>query len=209
MKKNTIITIGRQLGSGGIIVASKLAEKLNFDLFDKEILYIAAQKSGIGEEFFTNIDEKKKFDFLGRFFPVRSTAESDIWNNNNLLSADSLFKIQSEIIKDIANTKSAVIVGRCADYILRNNINCFNIFLSADINDRIERIALNKNTSKQKAELIIEKTDKIRANYYNYYTNKKWGYSISYHLCLNTSYIGIYNCVDIIIEVLKKNKLII
>ncbi len=203
-----IINIGRQFGSGCLLVADLIAKKLNIEYFDKNILNIAAQKSGICENFFSESDEKKKFDFLGRLFSLRTTVESEIWNNNNYLSGESLFKIQSEIIEDIAKKQSAIFVGRCADYILRDNKNCLNVFLTADLDDRIRRIAESRNISEQKAKALIERSDKKRENFYNYYTDKKWGDSSSYDLCLNTSYFGIDNCAEIIIDSAKRKKLI-
>lgn len=196
MKK--IITIGRQTGSGGHIVGKLLAEQLNIDFYDNEILEIAAKESGICEDDFKFWDEKKKFDFLGRLFSLKTPPETDFWSSSSILSGESLFKIQSDIIKNIADKKSAVFVGRAIDYILRDYSSCINIFLSANFEDRIKRISEVKNISEKEAANFIEKNEKQRSAFYNYYSDKQWGAANSYHLCLNTSILGINDTVEFI-----------
>jgi cytidylate kinase len=200
MYNNYIITIGRQVGSGGLLVGQKLAERLSFQFYDNELLKIAAKESGLSEKFFEDSDEARKFDFLGRFFSLRSPVESDVWSNKSFLSGESLFKIQSDIIKAIAEKQSAVIVGRCADYILRDHKNCINVFLTANISDRIKRVSEFNKITERDAKILIEKREKKRANYYNYYTAKQWGDSTSYDLCINTSSVGLDAAVEIIIN---------
>ena len=207
MEQKIVINIGRQFGSGGRIIGEKLSTLMDIPFFDKELILIASQESGLGKEFFENFDEKSSHSIFGGLFGLRG-AFSDEMVPNNFLNNETLFKIQSDVIRNLAEKQSCIFVGRCADYILRDNKNCLNVFLTADLDDRINRIAESKNISKQKAETLIEKSDKKRESFYNYYTDKKWGDSSSYDLCLNTSYFGIDNCAEIIIDSAKRKKLI-
>lgn len=206
IENNFVITIGRQIGGGGLLVGKQLAEKLKINFYDKELLKVAAKESGICEEYFEGSDEKKKFDFLGRYFSLRSPVESDVWNSNSVLSGEKLFEIQSTIIKEIAERESAVIVGRTAEYILRDYKNCTKIFVMADFNDRIKRISELKNISEKEAQIYIEKNEKKRADYYEYYTGKQWGDAKLFDLCINTSKIGMENTVEMIIQYISTNK---
>ncbi|MDR2836535.1 MAG: cytidylate kinase-like family protein [Bacteroidales bacterium] len=204
MENNFVITIGRQLGSGGLIIGKRLAEIFNIKFYDSELLKLAAKESGICEECFKDTDEHKKFDFLGRLFTLKTPADTYEWSSNNILSGESLFKVQSDIIKKLADDNSSVFVGRCADYILRDNPNCYSFFLTAELEDRIKRVSKNIKISEKEAMKLISHTDKKRAEYYNYYTNKNWGNSNSYNFCINTSILGIEDTVKCIMFFLEK-----
>ncbi|MDR0686163.1 MAG: cytidylate kinase-like family protein [Dysgonamonadaceae bacterium] len=191
-----IITIGRQLGSGGKIIGEKLAQKLNIACYDKELINIASKESGLGTEFFEKADEKSNFNALDSYFGFRTGYMGN--GSVNCLCNETLFKIQSDVIRNIAGRESCIIVGRCADYILRESNRLLRIFISANDNDRTKRLADSKNITEKEASVMIEHADKKRAAYYNYYSNKEWGNAASYDLCLNSSTLGIDLCVEML-----------
>lgn len=197
MKKNYFITIGRQFGSNGHTIGKMLAKKLNIAFFDKELINIASEKSGLGKEFFENADEKSSHSLLGGLFGLRNSMLDEVYSNNYLCN-ETLFEIQSEVIRDIAKQQSAVFIGRCADYILKDELNCINIFIHADIEEKIKTVSHNYQISDKESLLLIQKTDKQRAAYYNYYTSKEWGKSTSYDLCINASLFGLEKTMNII-----------
>jgi len=188
---NFIINIGRQYGSGGRLIGEKLAKKLDFAYYDKELINIASKESGLGKEFFEQADEKKSYSLFGGFLGLRSNFISDDFSYN-YLSSEMLFKIQSDIIRELASKRNCVFVGRCADYILRENPNCVNIFITADLKDRKKRFLERMlNFPEEKVGDMLNKTDKKRSGYYNYYTGKTWGMAESYDLCVNSSVLSI------------------
>lgn len=194
---NFIINIGRQFGSGGRAIGERLAEKMGFAFYDKELINLASKESGLGQEFFEKADEKSRFGLIGGFLGFRPGVNTDDFVNN-YLSNETLFKIQSDVIRQLAEEKPCVFVGRCADYILRDNPLATNVFITADLPDRIRRVTERQGLPTDKVEDLLEKTDKKRAGYYNYYTNKKWGCAPSYHLCINSSLLEIDQTVDLI-----------
>lgn len=209
MNEKYVINIGRQLGSGGKTIGEKLAAKLDISFYDKELIKLASEESGLCREFFEKADEKTSQGIIGGLFGMRFPFISEAaMPYSNYLSNDALFKIQSDVIRELAEQKSCLFVGRCADYILRDNPRCVNVFISAALEDRIERVASLNNISKEKAEELIEKTDKSRASYYNYYSYNTWGTASTYHLCIDSSILGINETVGFIKEfAIKKLKL--
>lgn len=203
MKEKFSITIGRQLGSGGHQIGEKIASQLGISFYDKKLIQIASRKSGLGKEFFEQADEKTSHSFLGGRLAILGSLGGENYLGN-YLSNERLFKIQSEVIEKLAEEKSAVFIGRCADYVLKNTPCCVNIFVCADTNDRIKYISKNQNITEKIAKEIIEKTDKKRAEYYNYFSDKIWGKAESYHLCVNSSVLGIDNSVNIINQFIKQ-----
>ena len=207
---NHIYTIGREFGSGGYEVGRMLAERLGIKLYDKELLAQAAKSSGFCKEIFENHDETPTSSFL--YSLVMDTYSGGSYSSAPFLDMPlnhKVFLAQFDTIKKIAEQESCVIVGRCADYALADNPDCLNIFVHAEMEDRISWISKRKDLTENKARDLIQKTDKQRASYYNYYTCKKWGDSRSYDLCLNTSKISKEACVDMILEFrnrMNKNK---
>lgn len=197
MNEKFIISIGRQFGSGGREIGEKLAASLEFSFYDKELIQLASEQSGLGKEFFEKADEKASFSFLGGLFGAHNNFSNEMYSNS-YLSNEALFKLQSDVISDLAQKQSCVFIGRCADYVLKDHPHCLNIFISANMDDRIKRIILKQNIPGNKAADLIEKTDKKRSSYYNYYSNKVWGAADSYHLCINSSVLGIDGTVDAI-----------
>ena len=198
---NKIYTIAREFGSGGREVGEKLAAKLGIKLYDKELLQQAAKDSGFCEEIFENHDEKPTNSFL--YSLVMDTYSVSGYSAAPFLDMPlnhKAFLAQFETIKKIAEKESCVIVGRCADYALSDNPNCINVFIHADLDVRIKNVSRNLNITENKARDIINKTDKQRASYYNYYTSKKWGDSKSYNLSLDAGKLGTDNCVEMILK---------
>ena len=202
--ENEIYTIGREFGSYGKQVGEKLAERLGIKFYDKELLQKAAKDSGFCEEIFENHDEKPTNSFL--YSLVMDTYSAGNYSAAPFLDMPlnhKVFLAQFDSIKKIAENESCVIVGRCADYALASNPNCLNVFIRADMEDRIKRISKRMDLTENKAKDMIQKKDKQRASYYNYYTSKKWGDSRSYDLCLNTSKVSVEDCVELILAYRK------
>jgi len=200
MAQRYVITIGRQLGSGGREIGQELSARLGIAFYDKELIRIASQESGLKEEFFERVDEQKHFSLFPGILGLR-TAMGDDFFSNYYLSNESLFRIQSDVMKKLAAEGSCIFVGRCADYVMKDERNCLNLFVSADTEERIRRIAQSHKISEGKAKELIERTDKGRSSYYNYFTGKTWGASESYHLCINSSLLGIDETVRLICHV--------
>ena len=194
MKTNYVITIGRQLGSGGKALGELLSQKLSIPCYDKELILMASRESGLEQELFEKADEKNNRSFLSFLL----AGNQDI--TGNYLSNEILFKIQSDVIKKIAEKESCIFVGRCADYILRAHENLLSIFVSANLNDRINIISKNNNISASEAQNLIAQTDKKRAEYYNYFSNKTWGMATFYDLCFNASVVSIEKMATFICE---------
>lgn len=197
---NTIITIGRQFGSGGHEIGEKLAQKLNVKYYDKELLKRAAEDSGMCPEIFENNDEKPTNSFL---YNLVMDTYSFGFNGNTYVDmpiSHKVFLAQFEAIKNIADEGPCVIVGRCADYALADRDNCLHIFIYADMDKKIERISRKYNLDENSAKDKINKIDKQRANYYNYYSSNKWGKAETYDLCVNSSVLGIDGTVDLIMQ---------
>jgi cytidylate kinase len=203
MNKDYVITIGRQLGSGGRIIGEKLAAQLGISFYDKELIQIAAQESGLGKEYFEKADEKKSYSIFGGLFSLRGTIAEEPFSTY-YLNNETLFKIQSDVIRRLAEKGSCLFVGRCADYVLADNPRCLNLFIFADIKDRIKRIAELQKITAEKAGDCIEKADKKRAGYYNYFSNKVWGVAESYHFCINSSVLGIDETVNLLHQLSMK-----
>jgi cytidylate kinase len=198
---NAIYTIGREFGSGGKVIGEKLAETLGIKLYDKELLQQAAKDSGFCQEIFENHDEKPTNSFL--YSLVMDTYSAGNYSSAPFLDMPlnhKIFLAQFDSIKKIAQQESCVIVGRCADYALADEPDCMNIFVHANLDDRIKWVSKRENITESKAKDQIQKNDKQRASYYNYYTSKKWGDSRSYDLTLNTSKLTTDQCVELIIK---------
>ena len=203
IKTNMIITIGRQFGSGGYEIASKLAQELGLPIYDKEMLKRAAKDSGICEEIFDTHDEKPTNSFLYSLIMDTYSLGYSASGCADMPINHKVFLAQFDTIKKIASEGPCILVGRCADYALEDRKDVINIFIHADIEHRIRRIARKYELSDSKAKDTILKTDKKRASYYNYYSNKKWGDAKEYDLCLNSGKLGIEGTVKTILEYIK------
>lgn len=205
-KKLIHINIGRQIGAGGLELAHVLGQRLSIKVYDKELITLAAKESGFDSSLFAKADEKDTLSLNSGFsFLSFVNAVSSVFGSN-VIGGEKLFEIQSNVIKRLADEQSTIFVGRCADYILRDYPNCLNVFVSADIKDRIARVR-SQGSSKFKdldtiddtrLEELLNKGDRRRASYYGEYSLKTWGAAESYHLCLNSSLFGIEGCAEII-----------
>ena len=206
-KTKHIITVARQFGSGGRDIAQSLANELGIKFYDKELISEAAKESGMSPEVFENIDEKATNSLL-------YSLSMGLYNFGNGFSAvgdlpvnDKLYIIQHKMIKKLAEEGPCVILGRCADYVLRDYPNVINIFINADIEYRKERAIKYHNVDKRRAEQIVNKTDKNRANYYSFYSGQKWGQAQNYELCINSGKMSQEDAVSLIktyVELLGK-----
>ena len=200
MANNTIITIGRQYGSGGHDIGKQLAEELNVPFYDKALLERAAKDSGLCQEIFENHDEKPTNSFLYSLVMDTYSLGYTTSSFSEMPLNHKIFLAQFDAIKNIAKEGPCVIVGRCADYALADFPNVVNVFLHADMQDRVVRIARRHDLTDAKAKDLIVKTDKRRASYYNYYTSKKWGDAAGYDLSLNTATLSIDGTIHMIRE---------
>lgn len=201
--KKIILNIGRQWRSGGRDIAMRLSDILNCHFYDKEIINLAARESGLDEGVFERHDENKSFmqSIIGMTTPF--VTDSGYFKNN--FSQENLFRIQSEAIRKAASERSCIFVGRCADYVLRDYDNVLNIFITANKEDRLKRIAeIEGCTDEEKALKMIEQHDEQRSEYYGYYTGKIWGHGESYDLCINSSILGIEETTNYIVEFVKR-----
>ena len=198
-----VITIGRQLGSGGRQIGRLIADRLEIDYFDKEILDLAARESGFRPEIFEESDEKNGFlrSIFGNIIPFFGSPSEKIYPD--ALSRENLFRLQSDAIRKAAGERSAVFIGRCADYVLRDMPNKIDVFITADIDDRIRRVSERKGCTPEQARKAIANGESDRSSYYDYYTGKRWGHSDSYDLCVNTSILGIQGTAELIREFIR------
>lgn len=199
-----IIAIGREYGSGGHDVGKLVAKKLSVPFYDKEILTLAAKESGICEELFENQDEKAipsyLFSFMGGMGEFPSTEPAEMPLNHRI------FMAQFEAITKLAMQGSCVIVGRCADYVLKGQPNLVSVFLYADLNARIERIMQLEHLPFDQAKDRVRKVNKQRQEYYNFFADGNWGHRSNYHLMLNTTGISMDTAADTIITYTKGRK---
>ena len=193
-----VVTIGREFGSGGKEIGMKLAEELGVKCYDKELLGLAAKDSGMAEELFHNHDEKPTNSFL---YSLVVDTYSMGYSTSSFIDMplnQKVFMAQHDSIKKLGENETCVIVGRCADYALRDMPNVFKIFIKAPLDRRIKRISQKYECSEAKAKDLIVKTDKKRANYYNFYTDNKWADSRTYDLCIDSDKLGIDGTVQLL-----------
>lgn len=194
---NKIITITRQFGSGGREVGHKLAEMLGIKCYDRDLITMAAQKSGMSEETLHHVDEKAASSLLYTLVMGSNMYHSTV-DQFNVPINDKLFNLQSEIIKELAEKESCVVVGRCADYVLADHPHCIKVFVYADFDNRVQTVCRRQEVKEGEARDMIIKTDKRRANYYNYYTGHKWGRLENYDLSVSTDHIGVEGAAKLI-----------
>lgn len=191
---HTVITIGRQFGSGGGMVAVEIGKRLGIPVYDNELISRAAEESGFSKELFTRSDEKRSlFSLSGFFAPWRN-----MHGGESFLGDDAMFKIQSDVIREIAEKGPAILIGRCSDYILRD-METLDVFVCAPMDYRIRRICEREGLTEKEAEALIQRKDKTRSTYYNYYTLETWGEAAGYDLCIDSSILGIEGTAEQII----------
>ena len=198
-----IITIGRQFGSGGRAIGEKLAQKVGVTFYDKELISLAAKESGVSPEVFEDADEKAANSLLYSLSMGMYSFGSGFPTMGDLPVNDKLYLLQHKIIRSIAEKESCVIVGRCADYVLRDHPGCIKIFFYADMDFRKREAIKKHGIDETRAEHIINKTDKSRANYYSFYSGQKWGMAENYDLCIDSSKLEEDQIVELIGEYIK------
>ena len=202
-KTNTIITIGRQFGSGGREIGHIVADKLGIKLYDKEMLDRAAKESGNCQELFETHDEKPTNSLLYSLVMDTYSLGYSAGSYTDMPINHKIFLAQYDAIKKIADEGPCILVGRCADYALEGYPNVLRIFIHADLDARIRRIARIYDLTDAKAKELIQKTNKKRSSYYNYYTNKRWGDAESYDACLNSSLLGLDGTAEAILKLVE------
>lgn len=198
MGNNYVITIGRSYGSGGRTMGKMLAEELGIDCYDLELLRLASDESGINEELFGEADEN-----LGKFGHMRIVKGTYSGNiippdKSDFTSKENLFNYQAKVIKQLADTTSCIIIGRCADYILKDYDNVIKLFLYAPLENCIKRVKDLYGISEKEIIKRIQKTDKHRAEYYKYYTGREWNDACNYDICLNTGSMSYEKCLKMV-----------
>lgn len=205
MAKKIIITIARQYGSGGREIGEKVAELLNIPLFDKQLITDAASKGNLSEEIIKRTDETAANSLLYTLAMGSNVVGTTMHFGYKMPINDKLFVLQAEVIKDYAKEGSCVIIGRCADYVLRDEENVFRIFIYGDLEHRKARVAQRHPEIKSSQIIdVINKTDRRRASYYNFYTGNKWGKYDNYDIAINSSTLGILGTAKIIARCAEK-----
>lgn len=201
-----IITVGRQYGSGGREIGKKIADQLGIPFYDKELVEMAAKKSNISHEAVKEIDERATnsllYSIVTGSFGMKGLNAPLFYE---MPMNDKFFIAQSEVIKEVAHQGDCVIVGRCADYVLEHeeNVDVLSLFLYASLDFRTLRVASDLNLTVHHAKDYIQKTDKQRRTYYDYYTSREWGKMSNYDLCINTEKIGIDKTAELVVRYLK------
>ncbi len=189
--RNRVITISREFGSGGRTIGKKVAEIIGIPCYDAELIQKIAEQSGYSADYIKEKGEYVSGGWLSTVFTDRTMG---------LTNQDKLWNIQSKVIEDLAEKGPCVIVGRCADYILRDKANCLNVFIHASLEKRADRIVREYGEREESPEQRIKGKDKRRAAYHRFYTDMKWGHAQNYHLCLDSGELGIDRCVKLIAQ---------
>ena len=201
--KKKIVTISRQYGSGGRYIGENLAKAMGVPCYDEKLIDMVAKESGFAQSFVAEKGERMTGSLLFNIASSLSFANNVFSNNNGVTLQDEIYFTQNRIIKELADKGPCVIVGRCADYILREREDCLNVFIFADNESKIERAEKYFNITREEAPAVLKKKDKARANHYKYYTDQEWGMASNYDLCLNSGLIGIEGCVKAIQQILE------
>ena len=191
---STLINIGRSFGSAGGHIGHAIGQKLGIPFYDNELISKAAEEEGYSKSLFAKGEEKSLFSFSSFFASSRIGYLDEGYVNDNVM-----FGIQSEVIKSIAAKGDAIIIGRCADYILRD-LDCLNVFVTAPEAWRVQSLMASEGLAADEAEKLMRRKDRTRATYYNYYTFGDWGQASNYHLCVDSSVLGVEGTADFIID---------
>ena len=197
-----VITIARGFGSGGKTIGKLLAKRLDVEYYDSDLIKLASEESGINIELFGKSDERVKTSLFKRYNP---SYDSKILppDNDGYASSDNLFNIQAKIIRDLADKQSCIIIGRCADSILKNNEKVIRLFFYADEETSVKNVVDMYGVSPKVARAKIDSIDKARASYYKYYTGKEWDDVNNYDLCINTTKLGFEKSVDAVVAYMR------
>ena len=202
--QNYVITIARGFGSGGKHIGLRLSEELNIPCYDREIITMASDKSGIDESLFVETDEKLRSRYVANF--LRKLPHSLVIEpqEKRFISDNNLFNFQAEIIKSLAKTESCIIIGKCADYILKDYKNVIKVYICAPFDTCTESIMEKMHVTKERAQQLVRDTDKYRSKYYNYYSGgMNWTNPLNYDVVLNSDELGREKCVEVIKEMVN------
>ncbi len=202
---NFVITIARTCGSGGTYVGEELKKKLNINLYEQDILQLASEESGISLDLFARSDEELKLNPLFRFSKYIYRGELIPPSSSEFTSEENLFNYQAKVLKKLASTESYIVIGRCADFVLKDHVKTVRVFIYAEKADRIKVESERLSISLREAESRIDKVDKKRSEHYKYFTGRDRNEMTNYDICLNTSTTDYEKCADIIIDYLKCN----
>ena len=201
--KNYVITIARENGSNGRAIGEALAGRLGIPFYNRDILRMAADDSGINEQLFANAEKSFRSSLLFRVAKDAYNGEVIPPDSDNFVSNENLFRYQAKVMLGLAQNESCVMIGRCADYALKDRDDVINLFITAPLENRIKRVAARNGISENEAKDRIKKTDKSRASYYNYYSAKDWGDAKSYDLCIDSSLLGIDGTVELLKDLIR------
>lgn len=203
MKSDTVITLSRQFASGGRTIGKRLSEELNIPYFDKDLIVMAANESGFNIEFFENAEDRSNSAFM--HYMTSGYGNVSSWGLDMALN-DKIFLAQADVIRKLAEQGSCIIIGRCADYVLQNHPGLIKFFIHSDIDNRVERAKNDYHLTAPNLKDAILKSDKKRATYHNYYSDKKWGLKENYDLMINSDSIGIENTVKLLADYVRMRK---
>ncbi len=206
MQGNRIIAIGRQYGSGGHEIGRRVASRLGYGFYDKELLNMAAEKAGLHPDVVRQSEEHRTNSLLYSVVMGHTSPRGVAPGPMNLPITDQVFLVQSQIIQELAKKENCVIIGRCADYVLRDNPGMLSVFIHADFDVKVERCKQYYGIDEQEARDRIKKNDKRRANYHNFFADRPWGNIDSYHIALDTGVFGVDGCVDLIVQAVLKSQ---
>ena len=206
-RNNVVITIGREFGSGGRELGKKIADRIGAKYYDKELLIEAAKRAGMCEEFFERRDERFPAFINGIFSFAFGYNSINCYSGSTSISDDSIYRAQSDFIHSLAEEESCVIVGRTADYVLRDHPRVVNVFVHAPEDECVARIMRRNEpdvATEEKAKAKARRMNKLRANYYNFYSDKTWGKASSYDLTFDTSKLPIDGIVEVIVQYIRQ-----
>lgn len=203
---NRIVTISREFGSGGRLVGERVAEKLGFAFFDRALIHLAAQKSGLAPQIFEKAEEDARSRFLFNLSIGGYASAGVLYSQVGVPISDQAFFAQSKVIEELAEKGGCVIIGRCANYILRNHPRCLRVFIYAPVEERLLRIVQDYGVPKEEAESRLQQMDKGRANYYEHYTNEKWSSLRMFDIAINTACAGIDGAAQIICDLAESRE---
>ena len=201
--ENVVITIARQYGSGGKTIGKMLAEKLDIPWYSRDILKMASEESGINEQLFMQFDEKLRKRLFKRISPDIYTGGLIPPESSDFVSEKNLFNYQAEVIKRLAKTESCVIIGRAADFVLKDYPNVVSVFVHGSEEFNLARAMEQNSMTEEEMKKFIAKTDKYWAEFYRHYTGREWTYARNYDLCLNSSRLGFEKCLEEILAYIK------
>ena len=203
MAERYVITLGRECGAGATYIAQHLSKELGIPYYDKDIFRMVSDKSGVLEEFFHVNSERPGNNLLYKLVKDLKPADQKPSLGKDIVSPDNLFRFQSELIRELADNESCIIIGRCADYVLKENPNVVSVFIHADKKFCLERALERNSMTEKEMQKYIEKTDRFRGDFYRYHTGNEWADARNYDLCLNSGKLGFQKCVEEIKSYIK------